>query len=157
MNITLFEFGWQEETKTAELEALEAFLSKNGKPEHADALYALLLAEVECKSYPEDSTLCIEDNQLRLSQYDEKEYYHDGSEQSRKIVNLYCIDQETYLKKLEHGSKEEPDAHNFDQAWLACGEERFFDIRGFFRDDRLLYIKNFFGISYVKIEIFHAI
>ena len=157
MDITLYKFGWLEENKIAELEAIQEFLRINGGLEQAEALHALLFGEVNRKYYPEYSDLRIEDDRLCLTQYDKTEYYHDGSEQARKFVIIQCINQETYLKVFEHGTKEEPDAHNFKKEWVACGEDRFFEVRGFSRDDRHLYIKNFFGISYVKIEISYAI
>ena len=157
MSLSLYKFGWQEENKTAELEAIQEFLRKNGKPERAEALYALLLDEVNRECYPEDSDLCIEGTRLLYGQYDRKEYYHDGSEQARKFVDIQCIDQEAYLQGLERGTKEAPDRHNFSEGWCACGEDRFFIARVFLWDDHLLYVKDFFGVPFVKIEISYAI
>ena len=157
MSLYLYKFGWLDEEKAAEIEVIREFLGKDSQTTHAEALHALLLGEVNRERYPQDSDLSIDDNRLKLSQYAEKEYYHDGSEQARKYVDIQRIDQEAYVKALESSTTPEPDRHNFRKEWLTCGEDRIFKVQGFLSDDILLYVKNFFGIPYVKISIFYAI
>ena len=146
------QFGWQNETKTAEIEALKALFDDEKQDLSAcvETLYSLLLSEVSQSSFPKACRLSVEKGSLSLYQEADKEYCHDGSVQPKKSLELTLVSKEDFLAA---SAKKETPSFPSQKNWLPHLKHYFF-YKDFIRYcSTFIYAEDFLGLGCVLLTV----
>ena len=142
-------FGWNEIPKETGILAVKEFFDGEILDENAEKILGFLLSEVDKTLYCKTCFLKSEKEQIILYQSGEKDYYHDGSVQPRKIIKF-----ERSSETLYSTHKEVPlfnDYKNYKSFNLCLNEKQVQDEN--MLNDPIILARDFFGIDLVKIEI----
>ena len=112
------------------LASADRALSEQEIESRANVLYAFLIDYTSTAVYDDGAYLGYSEKCLSYSQYGEKEYYHDGSVEPRRHLEIYLSSKEEYEEHEEHGSQEWYGGYNAScdirSKWLNENEGHFF-------------------------------
>lgn len=149
------EFGWNMANGEQELLAVKEFFGETADGASAEKLRNILYAEIDRVNYDEQSVLDSEQGKLSLRQKAEKQYYHDGAEQARKVVTVAVAEESEKAEFEEVALGEE-----YLAGWLDLCTSYFSAIkkggRREFGYDPVIFAENFLGVPLVKISISHT-
>ena len=141
-------FGLVPENKKNEILALKEFWGCLDGSENAEKLYNYLVSEINANLYDRTCDLSVSQGKIKLYQSAEKEYFHSGSEQPRKIIIIEHITAEQFDNYEEvplDFSYQSTNWHSLCSKFIQVKRKGAFE-------DPVLVAFDFLGISLVKLS-----
>ncbi len=147
-------FGWKEEHRDAEIKLVyNSFFEGIDIPDCSARLHKLLTSEVKAYFYDESSSAYFDRGKVIIKQWEKKEFYHDGSEQSYKEFSLELITAEEYMNARGEGIFEKPSFLNYSNEWFENLEDFFFVRTKSIYERYDIYARDLLGLGFVKLTL----
>ncbi len=145
-------FGWNPDYRDSEIERVYHYFYEGADiPDRSAELYELILSEVSPYFYDQSCSADFDFGSLILQQWEKREFYNSGSEQSYKKITLDKITEEEYNKAKEVGIFEKPGFVIYQKAWFEKLEDFFFVKAKSIYERYDVYAKDLLGLGYVKL------
>ena len=147
-------YGSNTEYREKELrDVYHYFFEGTDIPDNSEKLLDLFGKEVNPNIYDGVCSVRFDKGYIIIDQESEKEFYHDGSFQLRKIFTLKRISEEDYNLAREKAIFEMPLFLEYSRLWFENLEDFFFVKQNSCYERYDVYARNLFGLGFVRLTL----